>query len=104
MREVTQRRLGRDEHPATTANRHHPLGTDRSAHRDHEGIATTLAEIGDTDGTSELGTTHYPAGSGHQGVQHGPLLRGELSQGGDEITRRDLGRFRLEGSGDRSGP
>jgi hypothetical protein len=104
VREVTQRRSGRDEHPAATSNRYHPFCADRPSHRDHEGIATTLAEIGDTDGASELGTAHHPAGAGHQRVQHGPLLLGEMSQRRDEITHRDLGRFRLEGSGDRSGP
>ena len=93
-----------EEHPAAAPDRHDPIGAEGSADRDHQGVASAFAEIGDPHGSGELGAADDATGPLGEGVQHGPLLLGEMSQGRDEITHRDLGRFRLEGSGDRSGP
>ncbi len=71
----------RVQHPAAAANRHDRIGPDHSPDADQEGIAATIAELGDADTAGQLAATDNSAGPLGESEKNSPLLCAQVPEG-----------------------
>jgi hypothetical protein len=78
---VHSRCMSGDEHPTSSPDRPDAVGTQAATDPDDEGVATTLAQIGDPGSPGQLAAAEHAAGVGFQDVVHSPLLRCQILEG-----------------------
>lgn len=74
------------EHPAATADRHHPIRPQKPTHHDESGITATLAAIGQTRQAGQFAPGDDPARMIDQHAQHGPFGLGQARDGSGGIA------------------
>ena len=78
---VHSRCVSGDEHPTSTSHSSDAIGAQAPTDPDDEGVAATLAQIGDARSSGQLAPAEHSTGVGFQDVVHSPLLRCQILEG-----------------------
>jgi hypothetical protein len=76
---------GSDEHPSPTTNRAHSARADGAPDTDDQRVASTLAQVGDSNGTCQLGSAEHAADVVGKDVVDRPLLRRQVLEGARDL-------------------